>query len=126
MIRIFLGSLFLSMTMACSQNVDTQTPEKPSYTKQDILEDLSKAGLAPQIHSPKKIPRSIKRAFPAEPKEYVFLGVDDEGMWVFRFETIEQAKQMEKNFEDGFRSKEWFFAGLVTVELTNKMKKALR
>lgn len=83
------------------------------------------SGIVVEIRPADRTSESLEKAFPSEPKEHFIMSVDDEAFWVSRFNTIGQAKDADLAFDDGFRFSNWHFAGLITVETSNRIVNAL-
>ena len=94
-------------------------------TRLELLNRLKLAGLEVAVRPVKRTPKSLEKAFPSKPKDHFVMSVDNESFWVSRFNTIGQAKQLAEDFDDGFRFSNWYFAGQITVETSNRIVTAL-
>lgn len=101
--------------------------EEELLTRKELIERLRQANLNVTTSEVKYTPKSLKKSFDKvkPPKEHFMMSTNDELFWVSRFNTIGQAKQVNSNFDDGFRFSNWHFAGQISVETTNAIVKAL-
>ena len=94
-------------------------------TREELLNRLRFSEMEVQTRPADRTPKSLEKTFPSDPKEHFIMSVDQESFWVSRFNTIGQAKEVDRAFDDGFRFGNWHFAGQITVETTNRIVKAL-
>lgn len=131
--------LVLMMLLACAGcRGGSSAPESSSassandalLTKDEVLEILARHGLDPQTAPAPEVSKKMATALAGMangPTDRFLLGIDNEGLMAFEFSSIEDAKLMEARHDgDGFRHRNWYFGGLVSAEVYNKTKEALK
>jgi hypothetical protein len=94
----------------------------------EVLARLREGGMDPKVRPATRVADSMIRAMdtlPEDPRGQRYLDVEKERMVMVEFSTVATAKQMEAAYEDGFRFRNWYFGGMVTIETTRKMQQAL-
>ena len=104
------------------------TQPAPVMTRDEVLSRLRAAGYDPAIRETPRFTSAMERGLAGveePPLSHFFLSVDQEAMIAFEFATMDLAKHMARTQEDGFRCRNWFFGGAITVDLTREMRQAL-
>jgi len=98
-----------------------------TVTQAEILIRL--ADLKPQVRqNPPRIPSSTQKALTRlgdQPVSTILLSMDNEAMIAFEFTGLDTARRMDDLHEDGFAYRNWYFSGLITLDLTREMQQAL-
>jgi hypothetical protein len=104
----------------------TQQASDLTIGKEELLARLDAAGLAPETRpAPESASRVEELVAELKPTSRFLLGVDHEGMYAMEFASTDLARRMEQEEAAGFRYRNWFFHGRVTLEVTRAVQRAL-
>jgi hypothetical protein len=98
-------------------------------SKPEVLSRLSTAGLDPKVMPVERMDSRMAEILdhmPQKPLDRFLLGVDGEGMIALEFPNTDLARWAEREDHNGFRYRNWYFHGAVTVEVTRRMQAALQ
>lgn len=104
------------------------TASEPLATRALLLERLAAAGVDSEVKPVPHVPRRLAAALaelPGEPQESFMFGVNGEGMVAMRFVSSANAAFVASRYEEGFRFRNWFVLGQVSVESWNAVRDAL-
>lgn len=110
-------------------SVSAETSET-LLTKEEILATLSRHGLNPETAPAPDVSKKMVEALAGIPNgttDRFLLGIDRQGLMALGFGSIDDAKQMEARHKgDGFRHHNWYLGGMVSADVFNKTRDALR
>jgi hypothetical protein len=109
------------------QNLDQMSDVRAA--KSEILQQFTRAGLDPKVLPTPALDARMQEILdhmPQPPLDRFMLGVDGEAVIAIEFPDTDLARWAEREDTDGFRYRNWYFHGRITVEVTRKMQDALQ
>lgn len=103
---------------------------KPGLTEADVIAHLSKNGLVVERQQGIALSQGQLNRLPASEQMFTVRISNNNGNFgpitLIRFKSTAKANKAEQAKVNGFAAQNWFFAGLVPVDIEDSIKEALK